>query len=189
MKFNSIFTLKRWLKPVSTSRGRVFGKMRCAFLASLLVFAPQNGLLAQELLTPVERSVPEFALKGVDGTEWNTDSLLGKLWVVNFWATWCPPCIEEIPSMNKAWEVLEPEGIGMLAINAGEDRFAVEEFLGKIPIEFPTVLGSMDSMANWSARALPTTLVINEQGQVVFEALGPREWDDAELLQKIIDLQ
>ena len=90
--------------------------------------------------------------------------------------------------MNRAWEILEPHGIGMLAINAGEDRPVVEEFLTEVPIDFTTLLGNMDSLGNWSVRALPTTIVVDAEGRVVMEALGPREWDDEALLQKVIDL-
>jgi len=153
-----------------------------------MLFVNSSAVLALESLKPVERILPEFSLMDTDNNEWDAESLAGRIWVVNFWATWCPPCIEEIPSMNRAWKVLEPEGIGMLAINAGEDKASVQEFLGKLPIDFPTLLGNMDTMPNWSARALPTTLVVDKSGNIVFEALGPREWDDEELLQKIIDL-
>jgi thiol-disulfide isomerase/thioredoxin len=188
MKINFFNALGAPVKPPLAYRGQISTKMSFVLVATFLFFVNPIGVLAQESLTSVERVVPEFSLMGMDNKEWDAESLSGKLWVVNFWATWCPPCIEEIPSMNKAWEVLEPEGIGMLAINAGEGRTAVEEFLGKIPIDFPTLLGDMDTLPNWAARALPTTVVIDSSGKVIFEALGPREWDDQELLQKIIDL-
>lgn len=157
------------------------------FLAVLASFVTPS-LLAFEGLDSVDRELPEFSLSDVDDQTWNPEALKGKYWVINFWATWCPPCIEEIPSMNRAWEILEPHGIGMLAINAGEDRPAVEEFLTQVPIDFTTVLGNMDSLGNWSVRALPTTIVVDAEGKVVMEALGPREWDDEALLQKVIDL-
>ena len=136
----------------------------------------------------VPASFAPFTMTDVNGdsrssSEWKERTLL-----INFWATWCPPCIEELPSMNRAWSKLEPEGIGMLAINAGEDRFDVESFLGRVPIDFTAVLGGLDTLPNWSVRALPTTIVIDQTGKVVLEALGPREWDDAELLQQVIDL-
>lgn len=188
MKYNIINTLGDRVKSQFARRGPLAAKMNLIYVSTFLLFLSPVGVHAQESLTPIERVVPEFSLMGMDNSEWDADSLSGKFWVVNFWATWCPPCIEEIPSMNKAWEILEPEGIGMLAINAGEGRATVQEFLGKIPIDFPTLLGDMDSLPNWSARALPTTLVIDKSGNVVFEALGPRAWDDRELLQEIIDL-
>ena len=139
-------------------------------------------------LSEVDRALPEFQLPALDQTLWTAQALKGKPWVINFWATWCPPCIEEIPSMNAAYDILEPQGIGMLAINAGEGALAVETFLEKIAIDFPNVLGDADTLINWSVRALPTTIVINADGEVVYEALGPREWDDEQLLQQVVDL-
>ena len=139
-------------------------------------------------LSEVNRALPDFELQALDQTVWDVQTLKGKPWVINFWATWCPPCIEEIPSMNAAFEVLEPKGIGMLAINAGEGALAVETFLQQIPIDFPNVLGDTNTLVNWSVRALPTTIVINSDGEVVYEALGPREWDDEQLLQYVVDL-
>lgn len=136
-------------------------------------------------LDPVDRELPEFNLQALDGSAWSAGSLEGKPWVINFWATWCPPCIEEIPSMNAAWGVLKDKGVGMLAINAGEGAASVEAFLGKMSIDFPHVLGVTDSLPNWSVRALPTTLLVNAEGQVVYEALGPREWDNEALLERI----
>ena len=144
--------------------------------------------LTEQSLTSVDRTLPAFSLPALDDTEWTPESLKGKPWVINFWATWCPPCIEEIPSMNAAYAVLEPQGIGMLAINAGEGALAVEVFLQRIAIDFPNVLGEMDTLSNWSVKALPTTIVVDADGRVIYEALGPREWDDEALLQHVIDL-
>ena len=142
----------------------------------------------EQLLSSIERTVPAFELPSIDNTLWTVDTLQGKPWVINFWATWCTPCIEEIPSMNAAFEVLEPLGIGMLAINAGEGTEAVEEFLAKIAIDFPNILGNADTLPNWSVKALPTTIVVNADGDIVYEALGPREWDDEQLLQQVVEL-
>jgi len=142
---------------------------------------------SEQRLTEVDRALPEFTLASIDGSQWNADTLKGKPWVINFWATWCPPCVEEIPSMNAAYKVLEPQGFGMLAINAAEGEEAVTAFLDKIAIDFPNVLGDTNTLTNWSVKALPTTIVVTAEGDVVFQALGPREWDDAALLQKIVD--
>jgi thiol-disulfide isomerase/thioredoxin len=155
----------------------------------LCVAISATSATAQQVpLSAIERDLPDFDLGSVEGGQWDADSLAGKPWVINFWATWCAPCIEEIPSMNRGWAVLEDKGVGMLAINAGEDPTTVKQFLTNIPIDFPTLLGDGDTLPHWSVRVLPTTIVVDAKGQVVYEALGPREWDDEALLQSVIDL-
>ncbi len=166
------------------------GRWYALFFAPALLIGSSTlvGADKEQTLKGIQRDLPEFSLMSVDGKRWDAEALSGKPWVINFWATWCPPCIEELPSMNRAWQVLESRGVGMLAINAGEGKAAVEEFLSNYPIEFPTVLGDQKSLPNWSVRALPTTIVIDSNAQVVFEALGPREWDDEALLKQVLDL-
>lgn len=174
------------------SMWRKISACRTQFAVLVIAVAMSMGQAqaqAQQGLRSVERPIPEFSLDSIDEGQWDAESLAGKFWVVNFWATWCPPCIEEIPSMNAGAKVLSEHGIGMLAINAGEGEFAVREFLTKIPIDFSTLLGDADSLPNWSVRALPTTIVVDPEGRVVYEALGPREWDDEILLQQVIDLK
>jgi len=90
--------------------------------------------------------------------------------------------------MNAAYEKLAPHGVEMLAINAGEGPQAVSQFLQRVAIDFPNILGNQDSLPNWSVTALPTTLVIDAEGNVVFKAVGPREWDDDRILQRVVDL-
>lgn len=140
------------------------------------------------LLNPVDRNVPNFSLAGLDGTQYTAESLKGKPWIINFWATWCPPCVYELPSMNAAYKIVEPQGIGMLAINVAEGADAIRPFLNRVPIDFPVVLGENSTMAQWSARVLPTTIVVDANGKVVYEAQGEREWNDEELLQFVIEL-
>ncbi|MFK7889369.1 MAG: TlpA family protein disulfide reductase [Granulosicoccus sp.] len=155
-------------------------------LVGILLTAP--ALAAEQSISPVERTLPEFELASLDNQVWSVQALKGQPWIINFWATWCPPCIEEIPSMNAAWGKLEAQGVGMLAINAGEGLEAVSSFAQKITIDFPVLLGDSATLANWSVRALPTTIVVDANGKVVYEALGPREWDDESLLSKVTEL-
>ena len=151
------------------------------------VASPSPKMLGP-LLTPVDRNLPNFSLLGLDGTQYTPETLKGKPWIINFWATWCPPCVYELPSMNAAYKIVEPQGIGMLAINVAEGANAIQPFLKRVPIDFPVVLGEVSTMAQWSARVLPTTIVVDANGKVVYEAQGEREWDDAALLQSVIDL-
>jgi len=142
-------------------------------------------------LTPVERAVPPFSLLGVEGEVYDPEVLKGKTWLINFWAVWCAPCLEELPALNRAWEQLEKHDVGMLAINIGEEADAIEQFLKEhdLRIDFPIVIGDkIRSLSNWEGRGLPHTVVVNAEGQVVYEAIGPREWDDQGIIDTIIAL-
>lgn len=140
-------------------------------------------------LSATERTVPTFSLAGFDGRDWTHTSLEGRVWLVNFWATWCPPCVEEIPGMNTVYRELSDQGLGMLAINAGEDDDTVGAFLKKTPIDFPVVRSdALKTLSDWEVKGLPTTLVIDSQGRVLYEAIGPREWDDPAMIAFIRSL-
>ncbi len=151
--------------------------------------SPAQPVVDNALLPSVDRAVPDFSLQGMNGEVIDTNSLKGKTWLINFWAVWCAPCLEELPSLNSAWEKLAPHDIGMLAINIGEEPDQIETFLAEhnLAIDFPIVIGDkIRTLGNWSARALPHTVVISPEGRVVFEVSGPREWDDQSIIDAII---
>jgi len=159
------------------------------------VFGAMNPALSQTPgrgLTPLpdKAPAPDFALYDLDGGMHRLSSYRGKVVIINFWATWCPPCREEMPSMQRAWEQLREEGIGMLAINVGEDEDVVFQFTANYPVEFPLLLDQDSSViAAWPVRGLPTTFVVDPGGRLAYRAIGGREWDDAELLTRIRELK
>ncbi len=106
--------------------------------------------------------------------------------MINFWASWCPPCRAELPALNRAWQVLQADGMVMLAVNVGEEQAAVEQFLRDYPITFPVLLDSAgNSMERWPMKGLPMTFVLDKNGQVVYQAAGAREWDSPAVLAEI----
>ena len=164
------------------------GLLGCVFvmLSVSAVFA------ADQRLTPVDKPVPAFSLEGVDGQVYDPKSLKGKTWLINFWAVWCPPCLEELPSLNRAWAQLQEHNVGMLAINIGEDAEKIERFLqdNDLRIDFPIVIGDkIRTLGNWDARGLPHTVVVSPDGVVVYEAVGPREWDDQAIIDAVIAVE
>jgi len=173
----------------SVTRRWVYMLSAVALFAAVVVWSTQSFAQSSGM-SPVERELPTFDLPDLEKQQWTPATLKGKPWVINFWATWCPPCIEEMPSMNEAWKTLEGQGVGMLAINAGEGEEAVTEFLKKVAIDFPVLLGdAAGTLPNWSVRGLPTTVVVDAEGNVVFEALGPREWNDDEIIEQILSVR
>ncbi|MEJ2592461.1 MAG: TlpA disulfide reductase family protein [Candidatus Thiodiazotropha sp.] len=146
---------------------------------------------AGEGLTPLPEPVPApaFTLSGLDGRSHALADYAGRVVIVNFWASWCPPCRAEMPSLNRAWAKLQGKGVAMLAINAAEDRAAVAAFVGDHPIAFPVLLDSDgEAGTRWAVKGLPTTFVIDRAGRIVYRAIGDREWDDPGLLEQILNL-
>jgi len=139
-------------------------------------------------LTPVTDlpTAPDFKLSDVEGNVHRLADYRGKVVIINFWATWCPPCRAEMPSMQRAWEKLEKEGIVMLAINVGQNEDAVFRFTADYPVEFPLLLDQDSSVTgNYPVKGLPTTFIVDPQGRIAYRAVGGREWDDDELLAPV----
>ena len=133
---------------------------------------------------------PEFVLDDMDGTVYRLADLRGRVVIVNFWATWCPPCREEMPSMQRVWEQVEGEGILILAINVGEDEDTIFQFTANYPVEFPLLLDRASSVTEaWPVIGLPTSFVIDPQGRLAFRAIGGRLWDHPRLLESVRELQ
>jgi len=157
-------------------------------MAIILTTVPLQA--QQGLLTKIDRQVPAFSLNNIDGETWDQTAFEGKPWVINFWATWCAPCIKELPAFNRAWETFEKEGVGLVAINIGEDADGIKAFNEDVPIDFHSLVGDpVKTLGNWSVRTLPTTLIVDPEGNIVYEALGDREWDSAVLMDEVIKLK
>jgi len=125
----------------------------------------------------------DFVLTDLDGNRHRLADYKGQVSIVNFWATWCPPCRAEMPSMQRAWEKLEKESIVMLGVDVGEDEDTIFLFTANYPVEFP-LLVDHDSMVveQWTVQGLPTTFVVGVKCRIVYRAIGGREWDDPDLL-------
>jgi peroxiredoxin len=165
--------------------------MRQFVLVGMLLtaaLAMAAGEQAEQGLTPLpERpEAPDFELKDPDGNTHRLADLRGKPVIVNFWATWCPPCREEMPSMQRAWEQVRDEGIVMLAINVGEDEDTIFQFTANYPVEFALPMDTDASVVqSWPIRGLPTTFVVDTEGRLAYRAVGGREWDDPTLLDRV----
>ena len=143
---------------------------------------------AEQTLTPIPNTVPapDFTLLDTEGRMHRLSDSRGKPVIINFWTTWCPPCREEIPSMNRAWHILEKEGIAMLAINMGEDEDTIFIFTADYPADFPILMDQSGEVTEeWPVKGLPTTYVIAPDGTIAYRAIGSREWDDEQLLDRI----
>ncbi len=162
---------------------------RSLWLTGLLLMLLLNvAACGEQKLTDMPRKAkaPGYELVDMDGVKHTLDELKGQPVILNFWATWCPPCREEMPSMNRAWAKIKDQGIAMVAINVGEDEDTIFSFMADYPIDFTVLLDASGDIINrWPVKGLPTTYVIDPEGRVVYQAIGGREWDDEGLLDKV----
>jgi peroxiredoxin len=171
---------------------RPLGLFGMLLTAACLAFLPAATAVAQTApLDPVPDTPPAapFELQTPAGERIALADLQGEILVVNFWATWCPPCRAEMPAMERAWQGLRDKGVRFLAINVDEDKDTVAEFARDTGVTFPLLLDPDGKVTQaWPLRGLPTTFVVDGDGKLRLVALGEREWDAQPVMQQILTL-
>ena len=141
----------------------------------------------QEYSSP--QDAKEFTLKDVTNKKVNLKDYRGKVVMLNFWATWCGPCREEMPSMEKLYKQFKEKGFVIIAVASGEDINSVNKFIKQYNLTFPALIDSEYKVTdNYKVWALPTTYFINPRGQIIGKAQGGREWDTKQANQYITSL-
>ncbi|HKB63930.1 MAG TPA: TlpA disulfide reductase family protein [Burkholderiales bacterium] len=123
-------------------------------------------------------ATPSLALRDLQGKEHKLADYRGKVVLLNFWATWCDPCREEMPSMQRLQDKLAGQPFAILAVDYGEGAARISDFLKKIPVRFTVLLDRDTSAATaWKVKVLPTTLVLDPQQRIRYSVVGDLEWD------------
>ncbi|MBC7190539.1 TlpA family protein disulfide reductase [Candidatus Aerophobetes bacterium] len=146
--------------------------------------------LQVQLISPPVPMI-DFKLENTEGELVDTKNLRGKFLWISFWATWCPPCRFEMPSMQKVWEKFGGEKFLILAVNIGEDKKTVVSFLRDNSYTFPTLLDTTQQVSReYGVRAIPTNFFVDPYGKIVGGAIGAREWENPQFykfLQKLVE--
>jgi thiol-disulfide isomerase/thioredoxin len=130
-------------------------------------------------------ATPPLALRDLEGKEHKLADYKGKVVVLNFWATWCDPCREEMPSMQRLQDKLAGKLV-ILAVDYGEGAPRIKDFLQKVPVKFTVLLDRDTSAATaWKVKVLPTTLVIDPEQKVRLVAVGDIGWDSQAVEEQI----
>jgi peroxiredoxin len=160
---------------------RLFFAVLLACCASLVA--------AQQLKPWTGGATPPLALRDLDGRLHRLEDYRGKVVLVNFWATWCEPCREEMPSMNRLRASLEGQAFAVLAVNLAESEARIRRFVEQLPLEFPVLLDRDSGAARaWRARLLPVSFVIGPDGRIRYSAVGEIDWTQPRVGRLIRDL-
>lgn len=127
---------------------------------------------------------PDFSLETLEGKRLRLLNLSGKIVLLNFWATWCPPCKLEMSSMEALHRRLGDEGLVILAINLREEANEVKAFFREHRFSFTALLDQDgDTFARYEAWSLPTTFLVDKNGRLLGKAVGYRDWESDQAIQ------
>jgi len=142
-------------------------------------------------LKPFKGKPTPYPLDLIDvrGVRHKKDHYKGKVTVVNFWATWCPPCVEEIPSLNHLRELMKSENFELISVNYGEEKKTVQKFMQKVNVDFPVLLDPDGKQsAKWNVLVFPSTFVIGPNGKIQYGINAAIHWDDESIVKKLKEL-
>jgi len=133
------------------------------------------------------RKAPEFRLENLEGKTIEFKRLKGKVVFLNFWATWCTPCKEEMPSMEVLHKQFNAKDFILLAVSVESvEKKTIKEFIEKRRYTFPVLVDPKGMMLDlYGVRAIPTTFIIDKKGVILGKAIGPRQWDTPEVISLI----
>lgn len=147
-------------------------------------FAPESSGVQ------VGEQAPAFSLRDQSGQVISLQSLSGTPVLLNFWATWCPPCVWEMPSLQGLADHFSAQDLKVIAVSVDEQGWPViNSFLQTVPLDFTIVLDPTGEVASqYGTYQLPETYLLDANGKVLQKYIGPREWDQQGLLQEISKL-
>lgn len=142
-----------------------------------------------QALKPWNGPTPALELADLQGKMHRLQDYRGSVVMVNFWATWCEPCREEMPSMERLRASLEGQRFVVLAVNLAEPPSRIRKFLDGVPVGF-SVLLDQDAKASkaWQARMLPATYIVGPDGVIRYRQLGELDWSKPHVRSQILGL-
>ena len=155
-------------------------------LASVLLLA-LPGCGPEPIVAEVGQPAPDFTLVDRKGKTWTLSELKGQVVFVNFWATWCPPCREEMPSMQRLYTLLPQNKFKMLAILNRDDPGLADNFTKNLGMTMPVLNDQQNTVGQeYGLTGVPETFIIDKQGILREKFIGPAQWDATEYIQMLM---
>lgn len=132
-----------------------------------------TAVTVEEESTPSEATgerppAPDFTLETLEGETVQLEDYAGEVVLINFWASWCPPCKAEMPDLQRYYEAYRDEGFVILGVNASEERGAVEAFVADHDITFPVAIDStQEMMGEYGVTGLPSSFFVDREGRIL----------------------
>jgi len=132
-------------------------------------------------------AAPAFRLPALAGGERDLAAQRGKIVVLNFWATWCPPCVAEMPSLERLHRTLSPEGLSVVTISTDEDEAELRRFVRERALTLPVLRdpGGRVAADLYHTTGYPETFVLDRDGRLLQHVVGPAEWDAPERIAEL----
>lgn len=158
------------------------GVLLCTFIGVLYLSLHDNVVKAGD-------RAPDFSIKADNGQTVTARDFGGKLLILNFWATWCPPCITEMPSLNKLEQTLGRDGVVVFGISEDKDPQAYKDFLAKFQVSFLTVRDpTLAIKQEYGTIQIPETYLISRDGKVVEKVVSDVDWSSERMIEHVKSL-
>ena len=158
--------------------------LRAALAACLL--APAVAFAADALQPWTGGPTPALKAKTLDGDAFALANYRGRVVLVNFWATWCAPCVAEMPALQRLRERLAPARAEVVAVNFQENAARIAPFVERLRLTFPVVRDHDGTLRTaWNVTVFPTTFVVGPDGRIAWVAVGEVDWDDPRVESRI----
>ncbi len=180
-------------QPGTMSSGAKKGIVLAIFIAAgvlfLLILFAKTGPRGSKIIQEGD-AAPGFQLTSLDGKQISLSDFRGKIVMVHFWATWCPPCVEEIPTLDRLYHNLADKDFVLLAVSVDEGGAgAVSSFLQRNRLTLPVLLDPSHSVSSlYGTFKFPETYLVDRNGKVRYKVIGPQDWTAPESIRVISDM-
>jgi len=160
--------------------------MLVAIVCVSVLAAPRGHAETARFLPWKDAKTPPLALNDLAGRPHTLADHRGKVVLVNFWATWCEPCRDEMPSMQRLQERLAGRPFAILAVNHGESAARVSEFVKRAAVDFTVLLDpNQEAPRAWRVRVLPASFLVDAAGRVRYSVIGELDWTSDEAVNTV----
>jgi peroxiredoxin len=163
-------------------------KILAGLCLALIVFSPVWGMGQRPKANAAqdESLAADFVLPDLAGKNVKLSDFQGKVVLLNFWASWCPPCRSEMPGLQKLFEKLKGSNFQMLAVSLDRDPRAARAIIKEYGYTFPVLLAPGDKVAeHYKIGAIPTTFIIDKQGRIASRTVGAADWPGGKIIKEL----